>query len=409
MQDNRIRAYARLTARVGANVQKGQGAVIVTQPEACEFARLVAEECYLAGAGWVEVSYQDQTLEYLGYQYQKLSTLCRVPKHTRERQRFLNRELPCEIHILCEDPDGLCGVDEHTMSVVRSRRGKVLKPLRDARENKNQWTIVAVPSEKWAKKVFPDCSEKEAVEKLWDAILSAARVHDEEPEKAWAAHNERLASRGARMSEYAFESVRIQSVSTGTDLRVGLMDEGLWLGGAEKTVGGVIFNPNIPTEEVFTTPKRLCAEGFVAATKPLSFMGQVIDGFSFEFKDGRAVSCRAKRGQALLEKMIALDEDANALGEVALIGKDSPINESGLLFYETLFDENASCHLALGMGFTNTVPGFEAMTREELTARGVNDSVHHTDFMIGADDLRVTGKTRGGEGVCVFENGLWKF
>ena len=407
MKTSRIRAYARLTARVGANVQPGQGAVIYTQPEGCEFARMVAEELYLAGAGWVDVLYQDQTVEKLGYQYQKLSTLSRVPAYLRERQRFFNHELPCEIHIICEDPDGLNGVDQQVLAQVRQKRGRIIKPLRDVRENRNQWTIVDIPNAAWAKKVFPGLPEKKAVEKLWDAILDAARVQDASPEKAWEEQNALLLARSRKMTEYAFRSIHLKSETTGTDLSVGLIDGAMWLGGSEKTISGVEFNPNIPTEEVFTTPMKGQAEGRVVATKPLSFMGQIIDGFSLEFRDGKAVSWQAEKGGDLLGRMIRLDETADMLGEVALIGQESPINRSGLLFYETLFDENASCHLALGMGFGNVLPGFEKMTREEQIEKGVNDSVHHTDFMFGTPDMRVTGMTKDGKEITVFENGTW--
>ena len=407
MKKSVLRAYARLIAESGVNVQKGQEVFITAGLDQPEFVAMVVEECYRRKAKKVVVDWNYQPLTRLHVRHQSLTTMSTLDNYEEARWQHYVDTIPCRIYLESDDPDGLRGVNQEKMAKAQQKKYPIIKGYRDQIENKYQWCIAAVPGVKWAKKLFPELRASQAVEKLWEAILHTSRA-DDDPVAAWDVHNKDLKARCDYLNSLGIRELQYHA-SNGTDLRVGLMDEGLWLGGAEKTVGGVIFNPNIPTEEVFTTPKRLCAEGFVAATKPLSFMGQVIDGFSFEFKDGRAVSCRAKRGQALLEKMIALDEDANALGEVALIGKDSPINQSGLLFYETLFDENASCHLALGMGFTNTVPGFEAMTREELTARGVNDSVHHTDFMIGADDLRVTGKTRGGEDVCVFENGLWKF
>jgi len=408
MRDEKIRAYARLTARTGANVQPGQGAVIYTQPEACGFARMVAEELYQAGAGWVQIMYQDQPAEKMAYQYEKPSVLKRVPKYIRERQRYFNRELPCEIHIVCEDPDGLDGVDRQLLAEVMQARSRVIKPLRDERENKNQWTIVAIPSPEWAAKVFPELPAGEAVDALWDAILDASRVWDTEPDKAWEKQNALLISRAKAMTAFGFESVHLESRMTGTDLTVGLIEGAQWFGGPETTLSGIVFNPNIPTEEVFTTPMKGKAEGRVVATKPLSFMGQIIDGFSLEFRGGKAVSCKAEKGEDLLEKMLRFDETASMLGEVALIGLESPINQSGLLFYETLFDENASCHLALGMGFGNVIPGFENMTREELNEKGINDSVHHTDFMIGSPDMKVTGTKKDGTQIVVFENGTWK-
>lgn len=402
-----LQAYARLIVRAGANVQQKQGVVIYTQPEACHLARLVAQEAYDAGAGWVEAVYADQTIDALSYRFQSPATLSRVPAYQRHRQRFLNRELPCEIYILCEDPEGLSDVDEEVLSLVRQKRGRILKPLRDARENKNQWTIAAAASPAWAKRVFPSLPQEEAVQKLWDAIFACARVDASRGQEAWLSHGAHLSSRAKKMSAYAFQSVHLQSQSTGTDLTIDLIEGALWMGGAEETLSGTVFYPNIPTEEVFTTPCRAKAQGVVYATKPLSFMGQLIEDFSLVFENGRVTSCRAVRGQALLEKMLTLDENASMLGEIALIGKDSPIAQSGVLFYETLFDENASCHLALGAGFSNVLPDFAELSHEQTIARGVNDSVHHTDFMIGAPDMRVTGKTRDGQEVCVFEKSMW--
>ena len=407
MDQNKLRAYARLIARTGANVQKGQGAVIKTQVEGYPFARLVAEECYEAGAAWVQIDYMDQKLERLDYLYQEKKTLSRVPKWQRELQRFYNKELPCEIYILLDDPDAMEGIDENLLAHVRAAKRKVIKPLRDVRDNKNQWCIAAIPGEAWAKKVFPDLAVNDAMEALWDAILTAVRVVDDTPEKQWEAHNRKLHERSEKMSAYNFESVHLESKSTGTDLTVGLIDGALWLGGAEKTDRGVIYNPNMPTEEVFTTPMAGKADGVVYSTKPLSWMGQMIEDFSITFCHGKAVACTAKKGEELLSKMIALDECAGMLGEVAIIGVDSPIEQSGVLFYETLFDENASCHLALGAGFTNCLPDFAELSLAECTARGINDSVHHTDFMIGANDMKITGTTRDGEQIVVFENGLW--
>lgn len=408
MKQALLQDYAQLIVRVGANIQPGQGAVIYTAPQACDFVPLVAREAYEAGAAWVQIHYDDVRVQRLGYEYGDARFLKRVPAYERERQRFLNRELPCEIYLLCDDPEALAGVDESLLARVRAARSKVIKPLRDARENKNQWTIAAVPCRDWAVRVFPTLSPQQAVEKLWMQILTACRVQDgTDALQAWQAHHAMLAKRSAMLNAYEFCSLHLKSTSTGTDLHVALIDGALWLGGAEKTASGVRFEPNLPTEEIFTTPLAGQANGRVRATKPLALMGQVIRDFELTFEQGRVVSCRAAQGQALLEKLIALDENAGKLGEVALIGADSPIHQMDTLFYETLFDENASCHLALGAGFTNVLPDYAALTHEQACARGVNDSVHHTDFMIGAPDLSVTGRTRDGVEVCVFRDGNW--
>ena len=408
MKTEILRKYAELIVRVGANVRPGQTVLLFSSVETYPFTSMVAEACYKAGAARVDLEWSCMAVRKLGYDYCSLETLSTVLKWEKEKLKLMAEELPCRIFIFSDDPNGLQGADQEKMQKSRIARYPVIKPYRDAIENRHQWTIAAAPSAAWAKTVFPDLDEDAAIEKLWEAILSAVRVtEDNDPVEAWRLHNERLAARSRWLNEHRFEMLEYKSES-GTDFRVWLMPEGRWCGGGETTLQGVYFNPNLPTEEIFTTPKKGRAEGTLVATKPLSYEGQLIENFRLTFKDGSAVSCAAEKGQPLLEKMLAMDEGASMLGEAALIPCDSPINNSGLLFYETLFDENASCHFALGFGFNDAIEGYEKKTNEECKALGVNESMIHVDFMIGAPDLDVTGY-KDGVAVPIFRHGEWAF
>ena len=304
-----------------------------------------------------------------------------------------------------EDPDGLAGVDAEKYASAAQARSRIIKPYRDRTENKYQWCIAAAAGNAWAKKVFPGETAARAEEKLWEAIISTSRA-DGNPVANWNAHNADLAQRCARLNSLRLASLEYES-SNGTRLKVGLMPEGRFAAGREKTLSGVEFNPNIPSEEVFTSPKRGEAEGIVYSTKPLSYQGQLIRNFSVRFEEGRAVEVHASQGEAALKKMISADEGAAYLGECALVPYDSPISRSGVLFYNTLFDENAACHLALGKGFPECVEGFGSLSEEKLRALGLNDSMIHVDFMIGNEDMKITGITEQGARVRIFENGNW--
>ena len=291
------------------------------------------------------------------------------------------------------------------MQKARIATYPITKPYRDAIESKHQWCIAAVPGAEWAAKVFPDVPVSEAVEKLWEAILFSARANGDAL-KNWQEHNTNIHNFCEKLNNYRFAGLHYKS-SNGTDFTVGLMKEGIFCGAAETDLEGRVFNPNIPSEEVFTSPERGKADGLLVSTKPLSWQGTLIEDFSIRFENGRAVECHARCGQEALEKMISIDEGAAYLGECALIGKNSPINKLGILFYNTLFDENASCHVALGRGFDCCVENYSKYTKDELKVLGVNDSVIHVDFMIGADDLEITGTTFDGKEITVFQNGEW--
>lgn len=408
MKKTVIRKYARLIARVGANIQKGQPVRIFINADQYEFATVLVDECYKAGASKVEVDWDWQPITKLDFRYQSVKTLSKVAPWQEARLKQMTEELPCRIYIISDDPDGLRGVNRDKMQKTKMARYKITKPYRDAIENLHQWTIAAVPSYAWAKKVFPELKKNAAYEKLWREILASARVTDDnDPFEEWRKHNEDFISRCEWLNAHKFDYLEYHS-SNGTDFKCRLMPEGHWCGGGETTKQGVYFNPNLPTEEVFTSPVKGKCEGTLVSTKPLSYDGQLIENFSFTFKDGKVVSHTAEKGDDLLEKMITMDEGARMLGELALIPCDSPINNTGILFYETLFDENASCHVALGMGFNDTVDGYLDMTNEECKALGVNDSAIHVDFMIGAPDMTITGY-KNGEAVPIFVNGNWAF
>jgi len=298
------------------------------------------------------------------------------------------------------------GIDPGKLSAVSQRRARVMKPYRNAIDGKHQWVIVAYPSEKWARKCFPDAED--AVDRLWDAILRTVRVtEDNDPVAEWKAHTDFIEKKAAWLNEQGFASLRYRS-GNGTDFSVELIPGAKWEGaGAVNTVNNAFYIPNMPTEEIFTSPMAGKCEGTLVAVKPLSWNSQLIEDFSITFRDGKAVSCRAGKGQELLEKMIGMDEGACMLGEVALVPKESPVNQCGFLFYETLFDENACCHCALGMGFKEVLPGGDDMTMEEAQKQGINDSIIHVDFMVGADDLSIDGIKPDGTAVAVFRNGTW--
>lgn len=406
MKKTILKKYARLIAKVGANVRKGQGVMLNIDVGQAPFAALVAEECYRLGAKWVELNWSYQPMTKLDYRFRTLRTLSQVPAYKEEKMKMYTEELPCMIHILSEDPDGLKGINQEKMQKSSVARYKVLKKYNDAMENRYQWTIAAVPSPEWAAKVFPGLRKSAAVERLWEAILRTVRVDaDNDPVTAWEEHNRQFAARSDELNAAKYDYLEYKSAN-GTDFRVWLNDRGVWKGGGDVTLGGIYHNPNLPTEEIFTTPMKGRAEGRLVSTKPLSYQGQLIEDFYIDFKDGKAVAWKAAKNEGLLEKMITMDEGAAYLGEVSLVPWDSPVNRAGILFYNTLFDENACCHFALGRGFADCLEGYESMTKQQQTDAGVNDSMIHVDFMVGAADLSVTG-WKDGKATPIFVNGTW--
>ena len=407
MKKTLLRQYARLIVRMGVNIQKGQTLMVSAGLDQPEFVQMVVEEAYKAKAKEVIVDWNYQPLTKVHVRYQTLKTMGTVKEWEKARQEHYCQILPARLHLSSADPDGLKGVNMGKVSKANQMTYPILKPYRDRRDNKEQWCIAAVPGAAWAKKVFPGMRTSQAVEKLWEAILAAARVTDD-PIKAWEEHNADLQKRCDYLNSLNIRSLHY-TADNGTDLTVGMIPEAQFCGGGETTIGGVFFNPNIPTEECFISPMRGLAEGIVYSTKPLSYRGQLIDNFSVRFENGKAVEVHAEQGEEQLKDMISMDEGAAYLGECALVPQASPICESGILYYNTLFDENAACHLALGRGFADTIKGYQEKTLEEVQALGVNDSMIHVDFMIGCDTMNIDATCEDGSVVAIFKNGNWAF
>ncbi|MCF0136920.1 MAG: aminopeptidase [Oscillospiraceae bacterium] len=408
MDAERLKGFAELIVRVGANVQEGQEVIIQAELDQPEFIKLLAEECYKAGAAEVNVEWSYQPLKLVNVKYKSLDRLGEIKKWEHEKLIHRRDTLPAMIYILSEDPNGLDGMDQEKWGKAVQMRWGIIKPIRDAMENKHQWCIAAVPGVEWARKVFPDCTDDEAVEKLWEAILYTSRAEGDAV-AAWREHNAELKLRCEYLNSLGLRELRY-TAPNGTDLTVGLIPEAQFLAGSEKTLGsGITYNPNIPSEEVFTSPMKGRAEGIVYSTKPLSYRGVMIENFSIRFENGKVAEVHAEKNEDTLKTMVAMDEGAAMLGECALVPCDSPISNSGIMFYNTLFDENAACHLALGDGFTGCVKDYEKYSLEELRELGINNSMIHEDFMIGFEALDILGVTEDGREIQIFKNGNWAF
>ena len=409
MKKTILREYARLIARMGANVQKDQDVLIYADLDQPEFVQMVVEECYKCKAREVTVMWNYQPLAKIHTRYQSLKTMSEVPEWSKARQELWCQTLPARIHIISEDPDGLKGMNMAKVAKARQKTYPILKGYIDRRDGMQQWTIAAVPGKAWAKKIFPGERTSVAVEKLWQAILSTSRVVEgEDSVKAWEAHNADLKARCDYLNSLGIEKLHY-TAENGTELTVGMIPEAIFCGGAETSKQKIVFNPNIPTEECFISPKRGEAEGIVYSTKPLCYQGQIIDKFFMRFEGGKVVESGAEVGAELLETLLNMDEGARYLGECALVPQTSPINMTDLLFYNTLFDENAVCHLAVGRGFNDTIRDCHNKTNEECTELGINDSMVHEDFMIGCDSMNIDAICAGGKVVPIFRNGNWAF
>ena len=407
MEQQRLQNYAKLIAQTGGNVQAGQEVFIYAQLDQPKFVEMLTEECYKCGAARVFVEWAHQNLTRLHVNYVTEERLSGVEPYEEAKWNWQKENLPVKIYLLSEDPDGLNGIDQAKFSKASQKRNKVFKPYRDAMENKYQWCIAAVPGVDWAKKMFPDLSAEDGVERLWQAILDVSRVTDD-PIKAWDEHNADLLARCNYLNGLGLRQLHY-TAANGTDLTVGLMEEALFLGGGETSLLGHYFNPNIPSEEVFITPKKGEAQGIVYSSRPLSFRGELIENFSIRFENGKAVEVKAEKNEELLRELISMAEGASYLGECALVPYNSPICQSGIIFYNTLFDENAACHLAFGEGFAECIIDFDKYTLEQCREMGCNTSIIHEDFMIGTDDLEITAVTRSGERFEIFKNGNWAF
>lgn len=401
-----LKKFAALAVQVGANVQKDQYVWINASTETKDLARLVVDAAYEAGAKAVTVNWSDDYVSKSGYLNMSMETLQIIPDWLVDKYKYFIENNGCVISISSPIPGLNSDVDPKKMQAAGIAAMKALKFYQDhMMGNRAQWTIIAAPNEVWAKRVFPDLEGPEAVEKLWDAILQASRVTlDNDPIQEWAEHNERLLTHNRILNKYQFKSLHFKN-SLGTDLTIQLVENHIWAGGGENSTEGVYFNPNIPTEENFTMPYKYGVNGKVVASLPLNYQGNLIENFWLEFENGKVVRYGAEKKEESLKSLLEFDEGSSYLGEVALISYDSPINNSGILFYNTLFDENASCHLALGRAYPMNVKGGTEMTNEELLEIGSNQSMAHSDFMFGSKDMQITGTLKDGSTVEIFKNG----
>lgn len=408
MKKTVLREYAKLITRMGVNVQKGQEVLIAADLDQPEFVKILVEECYRAGASKVSVEWQYQPLTKLHVRYQKENTLSKVEDWEIEKMKHSVKTLPARIYLESEDPDGLKGVNQKKLTKCSGIRRMAFKPYRDEMENKYQWCIAAVPGKAWAKKIFPNERTSVAVEKLWEMILYTSRAEGDGI-KNWQEHNADLEKKYTYLNSLGIAELHYKSAN-GTDLTVGLMEKSRFLGGKEILPSTDIgFNANIPSEEIFTSPDKNRADGIVYASMPLSYQGSLIENFWMRLEGGRIVEAHAEKNEELLISMLDTDEGARRLGECALVPYDSPIRNTGILFYNTLFDENAACHIAFGEGYSCCIEGYENLSLEECRRMGLNESVMHIDFMIGTDDLFITGRTKDGNEVEIFKDGNWAF
>ena len=403
-----LRKYAELIVKSGLSVKEGQIVCVSALIEAAPLTRLVAEAAYAAGAREVVVRWSDEAVQRLKYEHAPLSQFEEVPEWFSAYNNGYAAEGACFLTIDAADPDAMSGVDPKKASAWVKASHTACKPFYDGLDlAKNRWCIAAAPSPKWACKVFPGLPEEEAVSRLWAAILKAVRVEETgDPVAAWEEHHKSFQERIRTLNSLQLDRLHYQN-SLGTDITIVMPEGHCWAGGGAETTDGVSFFPNMPTEEIFASPDRSRADGTVYSALPLNYHGSLIDRFWLRFAGGKVVDFGAETGYDVLKAILETDEGASHLGEVALVPARSPISEMGILFYNTLFDENAACHFAVGKGFAECLEGGLALSEEEQAARGLNDSAAHVDFMIGTPDLSITGYTKDGKAVPIFTDGNW--
>ncbi len=400
-----LEQYARLLVQVGINMQKNQTLVISSPIECADFARLAQIEAYKAGAREVVMRWIDEKSARISYDMAADAVFDEFPEWSKSFFNGYAESGAAFLSIAASDPEMMKGVDPKRISRQNKVRNTALEPYRSrTMSNRNTWCIASVPTTAWARKVFPGKTGEEAVEALWDAIFKAVRMDQADPVAAWRLHQAALNTRLAFLARHAFTSLHYRN-GIGTDLVVDLPKDHLWFGGGDTCPAGYPFIANMPTEEVFTMPHRSGVNGKVVSSMPLNYNGNLIEDFWFRFKDGLVVDYGAGKGLETLKEILETDEGAKHLGEVALVPFDSPISNLGILFYNTLFDENASCHFALGKAYPTCVTGGVDMSKEALLAAGANDSLIHVDFMVGTPDLSISGIKADGFQVTVFSKG----
>ena len=403
-----LEKYAELAVKIGINLKEKEGLIISGNVETLPLARLMMKKAYEIGAKHVEFMLNDDEMSLIRFENGKDFVFENFPQWKVNSLEAMYKDNYHHIFILASDPELLKDVDGEKIAISQKSASKAMAHVMKYRMTGiTKWNIVAMPSPAWAKSVFPELDEKEAIDKLWEKIFAATRVDQDDPVKAWETHDKNLKKYRNFLNEKQFDKLVFKGPDT--DLEVYLAEDHFWMGGAKESQSGHSYVANIPTEEVFTTPHRLKVNGTLKSTKPLSLNGKLVDNFGFTFKDGKVVDFYAEKGKDVLEKLLENDEGARYLGEVALVPDDSPISNTGILFNETLFDENASCHFALGRAYAYAMRNGSNMTQEELEAKGSNFSLIHVDFMVGGPELSITAYEKNGNKVELFKNGNWAF
>lgn len=407
---DRFEEYAKLLVEVGVNIQKGQNLVIDAPVDCAWFARLCARAAYAAGCREVILKWNDDALTREKFLHAQPDVFDTFPRWLAELMNGYAEEGAAFLHISASDPENMAGVAPDRLTRAQRASGRALKPHRElTMSGAIPWCVASIPIPSWAKKVFPGRGEEEAMEKLWEAILRTVRVDGSGGAvERWRGHLDTMKRRMDKLNSLNLESLHYVN-SLGTDLTIRLPEGAIWAGGASVTRAGIPYIANMPTEELFTAPLREGVDGVVYASMPLSHNGVVIDRFHMVVKAGKIVEVHAQTGEETLRSAVTLDEGASYFGEVALVPYDSPISSQKLLYYNTLFDENASCHLAFGEAYPECLEGGVDMTKEQRRARGLNDSITHVDFMVGTADLSITGRTRDGRETAVFTDGNFAF
>ncbi len=400
---NKLDNYARLIVEIGANVKKGEPVLINCKVKDYEFARLLAKHAYNAGASEVEFNWSDDELTKLKYLNVETEILEDIPQWYYDRLEYYYKLGANIINILSSDPELLRDIDVSKLTRASNALNKKIKPLRHYITNDEvSWVIAALPCEAWAKKVFPNSSKP--VDDLYEAIFDVTRMNEDEPIKAWNDHLNYLDEKAKILNDYQFEKI-VYTSSNGTNLEVEMPKNHKWIAGRSLNSKGNQFVANIPTEEIFSAPKRDGVNGILYASKPLSYSGKIVDDFYFEFKDGKVINYDARVGKEILDSMFSQDENSKYLGEIALVPYDSPISNKNILFYNTLFDENASCHFAFGDAYPVCIEGGDKLKENELLKKGINSSLIHVDFMVGTKDLSIIGITKDNKKVDIFKDG----
>lgn len=401
-----LEKYAELIVAIGVNVQKSHTVILQIDVQQIELARLITKKAYELGAAEVIVKWNDSFIQKEFLLHAEQERLENIPQYRIDESDDWIEKGASRISVVSSDPGALAGVDSTRIAAYQKATGKALANLRKATQaNKVSWTVVAAAGQEWANKVFPDLAPEVALDALWEQIFKTTRIYTEDPVAAWKEHTDTLQGKAEELNKEQF--VALHYTAPGTDLMVGLPKNHVWEGVGSLNARGEKFNANMPTEEVFSAPDANRVDGYVSSTKPLSYAGSIISGMKFTFKDGKVVDFSAEEGQEVLATLLDTDEGARRLGEVALVPDPSPISQSGITFFNTLFDENASNHLAFGSAYAFNLQGGTEMTEEELVAAGLNRSHTHVDFMIGSAEMDIDGIRADGTKVPVFRNGDW--